>query len=59
MAVNMGLLPTKGLTMPFISYGGSSLLVTCASLALLLRVDRENRMAARTDGPARSAGAAR
>lgn len=59
MAVNMGLLPTKGLTMPFISYGGSSLLVTCASLALLLRVDRENRMAARTDGPTRSAGAAR
>lgn len=59
MAVNMGLLPTKGLTMPFISYGGSSLLVTCASLALLLRVDRENRIAARTDGPTRSAGAAR
>ncbi|MCK5858915.1 putative lipid II flippase FtsW [Abyssibacter sp.] len=59
IAVNMGVLPTKGLTMPFISYGGSSLLVTCASLGLLLRVDRENRMAEKTDGPARPAGAAR
>lgn len=44
MAVNMGLLPTKGLTMPLISYGGSSLLVTCAALGLLLRVDRENHL---------------
>ncbi|WP_348673635.1 putative lipid II flippase FtsW [uncultured Abyssibacter sp.] len=59
IAVNMGVLPTKGLTMPFISYGGSSLVVTCASLGLLLRVDRENRIAAKADGPARSAGAAR
>lgn len=41
--VNMGVLPTKGLTLPLISYGGSSLLVTSAALALLLRVDYERR----------------
>lgn len=41
--VNMGVLPTKGLTLPLISYGGSSLLVTCAALALLMRVDYERR----------------
>lgn len=43
IAVNMGLLPTKGLTLPLISYGGSSLLVVCALIALLLRVDHETR----------------
>jgi cell division protein FtsW len=41
MGVNMGLLPTKGLTLPLISYGGSSLLVTVTALALVLRVARE------------------
>ncbi|MDQ2069507.1 putative lipid II flippase FtsW [Natronospira bacteriovora] len=41
MGVNMGLLPTKGLTLPLISYGGSSLLVTLGALALVLRVSRE------------------
>jgi len=41
MGVNMGLLPTKGLTLPLISYGGSSLLVTLAAIALVLRVCRE------------------
>jgi len=44
MAVNMGLLPTKGLTLPFISYGGSSLITACVMLALILRVDHENRL---------------
>lgn len=43
MGVNMGLLPTKGLTLPFMSYGGSSMVVCCITIALLLRVDRENR----------------
>ncbi len=43
MGVNMGLLPTKGLTLPFLSYGGSGLVANCAALGLLLRVDYENR----------------
>lgn len=46
MAVNMGALPTKGLTLPLISYGGSSLITVCTMLALILRVDYENRVAA-------------
>lgn len=41
MAVNMGMLPTKGLTLPLMSYGGSSMLVTCAAMGLLARVHRE------------------
>jgi cell division protein FtsW len=44
MGVNMGLLPTKGLTLPFLSFGGSALLANCCALALLLRVDCENRL---------------
>ena len=43
MGVNMGLLPTKGLTLPLMSFGGSGILANCMALAILLRVDWENR----------------
>jgi len=41
MGVNMGLLPTKGLTLPLVSYGGSSLVVSCISIGVLLRIHAE------------------
>jgi len=41
MGVNMGLLPTKGLTLPLMSYGGSSLIVSCAAIGLLFRIHYE------------------
>ena len=44
MGVNLGLLPTKGLTLPLVSYGGSGILLNCVALAVLLRVDYENRV---------------
>ncbi len=44
MGVNLGLLPTKGLTLPLMSYGGSGVLINCVGLAILLRVDYENRV---------------
>ena len=43
MGVNMGLLPTKGLTLPLMSFGGSGIFSNCVALAILLRVDWENR----------------
>ncbi|MGB4468253.1 MAG: putative lipid II flippase FtsW [Azovibrio sp.] len=43
MGVNMGLLPTKGLTLPLMSFGGSGIVANCVALAILLRVDWENR----------------
>jgi len=43
MGVNLGLLPTKGLTLPLMSYGGSGIVANCLALAVLLRVDFENR----------------
>ncbi len=43
MGVNMGVLPTKGLTLPFMSFGGSALVTSSVAAALLLRVDWENR----------------
>ncbi len=54
VGVNMGLLPTKGLTLPLMSYGGSSTLMTCAAIGLLLRiayeVDTGARQARRKEG---------
>ena len=47
MGVNMGILPTKGLTLPLLSFGGSALAATCVALAILLRVDWENRQLAK------------
>jgi len=47
IGVNMGVLPTKGLTLPFVSFGGSSVVMSCVAAALLLRVDYENRRLAR------------
>lgn len=41
MSVNTGLLPTKGLTLPLMSYGGSSLMVTCVGLGILVRIEME------------------
>jgi cell division protein FtsW len=47
IGVNMGVLPTKGLTLPFLSFGGSGVVVNCIAAAVLLRVDYENRRLAR------------
>ncbi|WP_043526773.1 putative lipid II flippase FtsW [Litchfieldella xinjiangensis] len=52
IAVSTGMLPTKGLTLPLLSYGGSSLLVSGAMIGLLLRVDSETRQAIRRASPA-------
>jgi cell division protein FtsW len=44
MGVNMGVLPTKGLTLPFLSFGGSGIVVNCIAVAILFRIDFENRV---------------
>jgi cell division protein FtsW len=44
MGVNLGLLPTKGLTLPLVSYGGSGILLNCIACGVLMRVDFENRI---------------
>lgn len=43
MGVNMGVLPTKGLTLPLLSFGGSGILANCIAMAIVLRIDFENR----------------
>ena len=44
LGVNLGILPTKGLTLPFMSYGGNSLIVSCLMISIILRVDYETRL---------------
>ena len=44
MGVNLGLLPTKGLTLPFVSFGGSGLMMNAVAIAILLKIDYENRI---------------
>ena len=44
MGVNLGALPTKGLTLPLMSYGGSAILVNLVAIAVVLRIDHENRL---------------
>ena len=53
IGVNLGALPTKGLTLPFISYGGSSMLVCCIAMGLLFGVDRQNRVRETAAKPSR------
>ncbi len=52
MGVSSGLLPTKGLTLPFVSYGGTSLIVCCAMLGLVLRVESDTRVLPQRRSPA-------
>ena len=54
VGVNTGLLPTKGLTLPLMSYGGSSLVVNCVAVALLLRIDQELRAPAKKQARAKA-----
>ncbi len=56
IAVNTGMLPTKGLTLPLLSYGGSSLVISAMMMALLLRADIEVRQAWRRSIPAAPVG---
>jgi cell division protein FtsW len=51
MGVNLGLLPTKGLTLPLMSYGGTGVVINCVGLAILLRIDYENRVLMRGGRP--------
>jgi cell division protein FtsW len=44
MGVNLGALPTKGLTLPLMSFGGSAILMNLVALAIVFRVDYENRL---------------
>ena len=43
MGVNLGLFPTKGLTLPLLSYGGTGILINMIAIAIVLKIDYENR----------------
>ena len=43
IGVNLGALPTKGLALPFMSYGGNNLVASCVALGLLVRIDRDTK----------------
>ena len=58
MGVNLGLLPTKGLTLPLMSYGGSGILVNCLAIAVVLRIDFESRRMMRGGDPGRGSALA-
>ena len=51
MGVNLGALPTKGLTLPLMSYGGSAVLMNVVAIAVVLRIDYENRVLMRGGRP--------
>jgi cell division protein FtsW len=51
MGVNLGALPTKGLTLPFMSYGGSAIMMNIVAIAVVLRIDAENRVLMRGGRP--------
>jgi cell division protein FtsW len=53
IGVNMGLLPTKGLTLPMLSYGGSSMLVTLGWIGVLLRIHHDTQVTGRAAAPSR------
>ena len=44
IAVNIGLVPTKGLTLPFISYGGTSMIIMLSLIGIVLRINNENKL---------------
>lgn len=53
IGVNMGVLPTKGLTLPLISYGNNSVVISCALIAFLVRIEMENRQSRKNPAAAR------
>ena len=50
MGVNLGALPTKGLTLPLMSYGGSAILMNMVAIAIVMRIDAENKQMMRPGG---------